>query len=196
MKRTSRPNSPFLEIEKSLDPDFCCSLINKFEKDTRKSPGKTGNGVNEDLKKSVDLYISDLEEYKEEDKVLFESLAKGLEKYRFEKLLPIDYDFFEVNDSGYQIQRTDPDGYYNWHHDFICQDVKLPYMRVLTFIWYLNTVKEGETEFAFHGKVKPEQGKLLLFPASWDNIHRGLPPRSTKYICTGWVYDKMLISVQ
>lgn len=40
--------------------------------------------------------------------------------------------------------------------------------KLLTFIWYLNTVDEGgETEFLDYHKVKSEKGKLVLFPSEW-----------------------------
>ena len=67
-------------------------------------------------------------------------------------------------------------------------------MRIITFLWYLNTVEEGgETEF-FNGRIsiKPEKGKLLLFPSTWTYIHRGnMPISNDKYILTGWIYCDM-----
>ena len=60
----------------------------------------------------------------------------------------------------------------------------------LTYIWYLNDVIEGgETEFFGNYKIKPEVGKLVLFPACWSFPHCGLMPiSSNKYIITGWLY--------
>ena len=57
-------------------------------------------------------------------------------------------------------------------------------------MWYLNTVDEGgETEFFDGGIIKPSKGTLVLFPATWDNVHRGkMPISSDKYICNGWIY--------
>ena len=62
--------------------------------------------------------------------------------------------------------------------------------RKLTFIWYLNDIKDGGyTEFIDGTKIKPEVGKLVIFPASWEFLHRGVPPKSEdKYLCTGWVH--------
>jgi hypothetical protein len=57
-------------------------------------------------------------------------------------------------------------------------------------ILYLNDVEEGgETEFLYFSKrVKPKQGTLLLFPASFTHTHRGNPPLSgTKYIMNTWL---------
>jgi hypothetical protein len=81
-------------------------------------------------------------------------------------------------------------GRYVYHNDFTNEPEKNRY-RVITFIWYLNDVTDGgETEF-FGGKIniKPEKGKLVLFPASWAFPHRGkMPISNDKYIITNWFY--------
>mgnify|MGYP003330289874 CR=1 FL=1 len=96
-------------------------------------------------------------------------------------------DIKDYNDYGYQIQETLPDGFYDWHHDFFSTGKE---SRFLTYLWYLNTVEEGgHTEFIDGTKIKPEMGKLILFPAAWPFYHRGTKPiREKKYICTGWLY--------
>ena len=67
--------------------------------------------------------------------------------------------------------------------------------RLFVFILYLNDVKKGgETAFYFkeegeddYFKVKPEQGKLIIHPASWPYVHKGcMPESSDKYILTAW----------
>ena len=89
----------------------------------------------------------------------------------------------DTRHNGFQIQRTKPDEGYAWHNDSCSQ-------RLLTWIWYLNDVEEGYTEFYDGFKVKPETGKLMIFPATWQYPHRGVPPKTgLKYICTGWVYS-------
>ncbi len=62
--------------------------------------------------------------------------------------------------------------------------------RFLVAFFYLNDVEEGgETGFKYNRnqepllKVKPETGKLLMFPPFWTHPHIGYPPISgTKYI--------------
>jgi hypothetical protein len=73
--------------------------------------------------------------------------------------------FFET----IQIQKYDKQkGRYIYHQDFSC-DWKEKKYRVITFLWYLNDVEEGgETEFWNTHKIKPNKGKLLFFPATWD----------------------------
>lgn len=48
----------------------------------------------------------------------------------------------------------------------------------------------GETEFWSKYRIKPEAGKLVLFPASWAFPHRAIVPLSSdKYIITGWLWE-------
>ena len=91
------------------------------------------------------------------------------------------------DDTGYQIQKTQPGDYYIWHHDQTTS-------RLVTFIWYLNDVKDdGYTEFIDGTRIQPEAGKLIIFPATWDFLHRGVSPKTEiKYICTGWVHAQMM----
>jgi hypothetical protein len=162
-------------------------LIKQFDADDKKVPGRTLRGIDLTVKDSLDLPISRLEEYKTFDSVLFESLSKYLSFYVNDCFFPCRHESKGLIDTGYQIQKTSPGSVgYTWHHDFILFNSYSP--RILTFIWYLNTVEEGgETEFITGEKIKPEQGKLLMFPATWSMGHRGLPPISgEKYICTGW----------
>ena len=54
--------------DKTLTESFCQKCINKFDVDQRKWPGMVGAGeVKEDIKKTYDLNISGLPEWKEED---------------------------------------------------------------------------------------------------------------------------------
>tara|TARA_B100001778_G_scaffold160880_1_gene132183 strand:+ start:254 stop:940 length:687 start_codon:yes stop_codon:yes gene_type:complete len=196
------------EFPKSLDKDFCDDLIEKFENDDRKYQGviggnsHTGGLVNRDIKSTYDLTLSDKNDYKKEDNVLFHALKKGMLAY-FEHCKTISESVlnihamtstYDVQDTGYQVQRYEPGEFYVWHHDF--NEHSFYGSRQITYIWYLNTIKDGSgyTEFACGKKVKPRVGKLVIFPSSWQYIHRGYPSKSKrKYICTGWVYSKAKI---
>ncbi len=52
--------------------------------------------------------------------------------------------------------------------------------RFLCLMVYLNDdFEDGETYFpVFESKVKPKQGRLFIFPPTWNYLHRGIPPRS------------------
>lgn len=190
---TRKPQlSNFIYIKNNALPkSFCDNVIEKFEKDDRKYQGTTADGVELDIKRSLDLYISALEDWKSFDEVFFESLNKNLNEYW--KQLPTMFKGGEMvekyeDDTGYQIQKTKPGDFYTWHSDAMTDgDGNL---RVVTFIWYLNDVKhDGYTEFVDGTKIQPEAGKIVIFPSTWEYLHRGVCPKSeTKYICTGWVF--------
>ena len=183
-----RKIDPLIYIrKKTLDPDFCTHCIEKFKLDDRKYTGLCGEGVvKNDIKQSTDLVISGLSGWEDEDKYFKESLSEHLEAYK--SWVPEIYKTHVTNDgahdTGYQLQETKPGGFYVWHHDQMG-------LRRVTFIWYLNDIKEdGYTEFTNGLKVQPKAGTILLFPALWPWIHRGFPPKSeTKYISTGWISD-------
>lgn len=178
----------------SLSEDFCDHVIEKFESDSRKHQGIVGcdHIVDTSTKKSTDLEITILEDWKKEDLIFHNSLMKGLTEYisylkQFHEKLSFCPE--ALTDTGYQIQRTDPGGFYIWHND---EHAELSRLRVATFIWYLNDVHEdGYTEFVDGTRIQPEKGKLLIFPSGWNFLHRGYPPKSeVKYIVTGWVYSQ------
>jgi prolyl 4-hydroxylase len=57
-------------------------------------------------------------------------------------------------------------------------------------LWYLNGVEQGgETSFPqLEFAVKPETGRLLMFPPYWMYQHQGLPPISgDKYILSTYL---------
>ena len=174
--------------QNALPKSFCNNVIEKFETDNRKYQGYTANGVDLSIKRSLDLNISNLEDWNSFDEVFFKSLQEGLSDYsdHFPEVMR-DQLARILNwgeDTGYQVQKSQPGDFYIWHHDQATN-------RRLTFLWYLNDVYEdGYTEFLDGTRIQPETGKLILFPASWTHVHRGFPPKhETKYICTGWIYE-------
>lgn len=181
----------FIWVKKNvLSKKFCNHLIDKFEKDEVKTKGHVGHGLDESVKQSIDLPISKFTGWEDEDDILCQILRKNVNEYL--KHIPKECSPFSgykrSSDTGYQIQKTIPGGFYHWHDDFCSSNLG---SRVLTYIWYLNTVKnDGYTEFISGEKIQPEVGKMLIFPATWTYAHRGYPPkRETKYICTGWIYN-------
>lgn len=62
--------------------------------------------------------------------------------------------------------------------------------RYLVMLWYLNGVEQGgETLFPhLEMAIKPEAGRLLMFPPYWMYQHQGLPPISgEKYILSTYL---------
>ena len=196
IQNADAPNYKFsdfiTEFPNALDEEFCNHCIEKFKTDDRKYPGIVGSGLNENLKVSMDLVISEKPDWEEEDNKFCASVSHYFKKYcDIHKFMGMPQYCQDWGDQGYQIQETKPGGFYSWHHDFaFSSDDGNGHPRYLTFIWYLNDIHEdGYTEFIDGTKIQPETGKMLVFPAIWTYTHRGYPPKSeTKYICTGWIH--------
>jgi hypothetical protein len=187
-----------------LTPQFCNHLVNHFDEDDRKHLGSVGEGrIDDKVKTSVDLNITDFPEYHNENLRLKKALDSAVQDYKHlledanERVFPF-YDCAPgVKNTGFQIQRTDPGGFYTWHSDehwysLYEKETRTveTYMRGLTYIFYLNDITEdGYTEFIDGTKIQPKKGYYLIFPSTWTYLHRGYPPKSeTKYIATGWIY--------
>jgi len=184
-----------LEIDDVLPRDFCEDVISRFEIDERKTMGSTINGVNEKVKKSVDLGIVLFP--KEWDDVLDKvgnCVNSAIDKYK-EHLIENALDRNgaigkTINDCTIglpQIQKTEKNGFYGWHHDG-------HFNRNFTYIFYLNDVEEGTggtTEFLCGKTVQPKAGKLVIFPATLTYIHRGTKLKEgVKYIMTNFIYKE------
>ena len=111
-----------------------------------------------------------------------DAYKKYKDKYSIFEQFPYHAIFFT------KIQKTEiGEGYNVWH----CENSsRTECPRILTYILYLNDVIDGgETEFLYYPRrIKPQKGKLILFPAAFTHAHRGNPPLTNeKYVLTGWV---------
>jgi 2OG-Fe(II) oxygenase superfamily len=190
-------------------PDILCDeIVNLYESSSTKYKGVTRGGVNETVKKTMDMLIpkeahSTTSCWSKIEEFLYRELNENLKKYlenvnNFKQLSKEENNNHNVcflkglnlQVDHFMIQKyVKEEGFYIYHDDFEA-DFKKSRYRVITFLWYLNDVDEGgETEFWGSKCIKPEKGKLILFPAFWCFPHRGkLPISSDKYIITGWFY--------
>lgn len=189
-------NLIYLE-ENSLPNELCEEIIHMFENEDGCYEGVTAAGLNKNVKDTTDFVIPNNEKWKKILDILTKELYRNLKLYI--KLLSKDFENYSIFSNSYfyensfQIQRYRKNvGKYVFHHD---HDIRIGQKdhRVITYLWYLNTVDEGgQTAVWTNIKVKPEMGKLLLFPASWTFPHSGLMPISNdKYIITGWLYESV-----
>jgi Rps23 Pro-64 3,4-dihydroxylase Tpa1-like proline 4-hydroxylase len=161
--------------------------INKNIKDTtdcvipfNAEPGSRWDKINKFLQKelhaNLKMYLDDL---------------KNIPEFSAEQNNGVDYrmfDFQYFTEHCFMMQKYEKQkGKYTYHHDFSLENDS---HRVITYLWYLTDVEEGgETEIWHSMKIKPEKGKLLLFPAHFSVPHCGLMPISSdKIIITGWLY--------
>jgi hypothetical protein len=186
--REVKPLSFIYEVTPGLPADVCVEAIRRFEACTdQQYAGRIGQAGEEapDVKRSTDLRISGREDWHDLDRTLSQQLTRAFNAFAGE------FPFFAANsfkDTGYNLQRTLPGEYYHWHVDSGPGTFS---ERQLVAIWYLNDVPGpgGETEFPLQGlSIRPEQGKLVLFPPFWTHVHRGVTLREgAKYIVTTWI---------
>jgi hypothetical protein len=182
-----KEQSFIFEKQRALPIDVCNEMVRRFEEYADEQyAGRIGQLVQQDrdIKRSTDLVVSGKSHWKDIDRALFRSLGLAMQELRE------TFPYFKgpFKDVGYAIQRTDPGEFYHWHIDGGSHEFS---QRQLVAVWYLNDVPGpgGETEFSFQGvRVRPEAGKLLLFPPFWTHEHRGVTLQAgVKYIATTWV---------
>ena len=172
----------------TIKPSICDRLIDLYESglNTLGQPKVTGgmlnNRINFKEKKCKESYYDPyfLIFYLKE-------LKKSLDKYKKE------YPWCAKGcpwalETNIKIQKYLPgEAYFRTHYENDGSNECI--RRHLTFMTYLNTVKEkGETEWPSQNiKIKPIKGSTVIWPAYFTHPHHGIPaPKETKYIITGW----------
>ena len=193
-------NDPYVfVIKNSFSNKECDEIINQFENEQYLHyNGVTGGGYTPNTKRTLEINITREKSWQRWNTLCFKRLNYALQKYanhcldkcHNNTLLNILHGNGKINDTGYQLQKyIKEQQYYKWHQDGSIKQGHNEH-RIITYLWYLNTVDEGGETYFYHGKVKPEKGKLVLFPAFWNYNHKGETPIShDKYIITGWVYS-------
>lgn len=181
------PGSHIYVVDDALDRGDCQTIIDRFEASPDEQyQGRVGQVEVEELsiKRSTDLVVSGKGHWRDVDRIFYESLSQVVRAMRAK------HEFFRgrFKDYGYAIQKTTPGEFYHWHVDGGSHSFS---DRQLVVIWYLNDVvgPGGETEFRHYDyRVRPEAGRLLVFPPFWTHEHRGVTLESgVKYIATTWV---------
>ena len=173
-----------------IKPTICNKLL-KYFADNKASWEKGSYGVSENadiwdssVKQSTDLSIraDNLEEpllsYRNS---LQECLDKYLVKYKYAN----EVSPFNIN-IPYNIQYYKPGGGFKlWHTE---STSKISSQRHLVFMTYLNTVKNGGTEFKYQDiRTEALKGLTLIWPAIFTHTHRSIINSThPKYIITGW----------
>jgi hypothetical protein len=182
-----KPDTFIFEKLDALPVQICRAAIDRFERSVDEQyEGRIGQQVTKDrgVKKTTDLVVSGKPHWKDIDQALFRSLGQAILEFRE------TYPYFKgpFKDMGYGIQRYLPGEHYHWHIDGGSHEFS---QRQLVALWYLNDVPGpgGETEFLFQDiRIKPEEGKLILFPPFWTHEHRAVTlQEGVKYIATTWV---------
>ena len=188
----------------SLSKEECQNIIEIFEEhrdfhyEGVVSQGKNGS-INKNIKFTNDLEIMKhfikTENGREIISLLTNELNNNINDY-YSQLDPnneiFHFNIVHKNKSFYTFlyqKYIKNFGKFTYHNDFHIDEKNNKY-RILNYLWYLNDVEEGgETEFFGSYKIKPEAGKMIIFPADWMFPHSGkMPISNDKHIITGWVY--------
>jgi len=183
-----------LEIPNFLPDNICNHLIDLFQKDVDNvESGELiyhykGKPVRYD-KAGKYLNISGLEKYKSIDNILFKYILEAgkiyinylKDKFDINKK-PLPHTFFNIinyhgaKDRGYTMHKVERGKHYEWHIDHEPGGDDDSAYAFIQIIIYLNTLQPHEggcTQFINGRKVRPEIGKILMFPRSWTFPHSG-----------------------
>ena len=190
---------PYIYINRnSLSSDICKDIIEIYEKTQNKHRATTIGGLNEDVLRAFQCPIQNItdDEWPTIHSFLLQELTNNLKTYA--KVLDSQIgdgniyrhmkDDLKYNEFHINKYESNNGGKYDYHIDRYLNK-EMNEERHITFIWYLNDVTEGgETEIKGNIKIKPETGKLLLFPPTWTYPHCSRPTISNdKYAIVGWL---------
>lgn len=168
------------------DISVCDRLIGYFESHPDKKQGMNAYKVDDNIKKSTDVWVTDqynpiVQDYLAQLKQVCD---KYIEKYHWVN----EYSAWGITQP-FNIQHYKPnEGFYAWHTERSDTRPDIS-SRHLVFMTYLNDVDDaGETEFYYQKlKIKPRKGLTVMWGTDWTFTHRGIPsPSQDKYIVTGW----------
>ena len=201
MKRielTSQTSPHFIGSWNINNNELCKNIIHFFKNNSvlQKKGVTTGNTVNEEVKKTTDITINP-ESLKSKDYEIFVTYFDHLNKcfLDYKEQYPFLKTFIKKISIGpFNIQKYSSGDHFSRLHSERTSINTLH--RLFAWMTYLNDVKEengGTTDFdSYKIKVKPEQGKTLIWPAEWTHAHYGSILKSgEKFIITGWIDFKV-----
>jgi hypothetical protein len=182
-------------FDNAFTPEFCQKVIDFFENANAAGycyTRQAETGVTKSLKDDTAIMLSEEVSYtlnatKELSKEFVDTFWQHFAEYAKEKYFSISENC-DVRIDELKIQKTNVgQGFHAWHFE---QGNTFTGDRICAFQLYLNDVEDGgETEFLYYPRrIKPKQGRLIIWPGSYTHTHRGNPPlTNTKYVLTSWV---------
>ncbi len=180
------------EYPRAVDAELCEHIIARFESDPRRAPSianVNGRSATNNQRTGTHLICDAAGDWEDIVKKLIPSLQSTLALYaQKHTALKTVIEAEGLNCTGPVIERVDPGQGFAWHYD----QTSYSRQRVLAGLLYLRTIENGgHTEFKEQAhSVRPETGKIALFPPYWTHMHRGVSPASeTKYVISFfWIY--------
>ena len=176
-------------VKDLLPKDLCRTVIENYERDPRRRPGRTVGSRGEpksydDVKVSTDLGIDNEGAWTAIHEQLHQTVSLVIASIaaQFPSL-----QVWPLRCTGYKIQHyRKNEGHFKWHFDALGRGA---WERQLAMVVFLNSVAAGG-ETCFHRQnlqVKPVAGDAVFFPTFWTHMHCGEIPRSEdKYIVSSF----------
>jgi len=199
-----------LEIPNVFSSELCENIINKFENDTQNQvKGALGDDggdryINEEWKNSTELNVltspgweiakTKIQYYLKNAINTYIEHVKGILKDAGidedgDMDFVLDHSIFPLQLGPPSIQKIEKGKHYRWHQDYVPGE-----KQVFTSFVYLNTFETdegGTTEFVNGRSIRPEAGKMTIFPTTWPFIHTGrLIKADAKYILVTNIYRR------
>lgn len=179
----------FIHIhENALEVEVCDFLVNLFDQSSDKHEVYRNDGVpnftqfnltenktiSEEVNKVHNLIIKKVIEYKNQ---YYEYIDK--------RVFPEENAFEQFRIKRYNIGGEER---FDTHVDVTDYSSS---RRFLSFFWYLNDVNEGGETIFKDMEIKPQKGKLVIFPPLWLFPHKGMSPISNpKYLLSTYLHYK------
>ena len=175
----------YIKVYDALFSDeFCDSVIEAFGQsdrtviDREKRPSFTEMNISQRYMAKDPLWIGIQEKIQS---VFIDCVQLYMQSLKVENDFPQKYAFEE-----YRVKMYNNNGHDQFKDHVDVGDYNSA-RRFLVLFLYLNTVEVGGcTSFTrLNTTVSPMKGRVLLFPATWQYRHAGLPPESDKKYIVG-----------
>ena len=181
----------FIEIyDKALSSKECNILISQFENHPKKTEGMVyTNGVrtfNRDVKDSLEIDDPSFSDPTIITSIISTSLNKCFVKYRKKHSTLNDQVFSRLKfDNLYTFKKFEGKngGFKKWHCEHGMDDITSK--RILVWSFYLNNC--SGTDFMYYPNVSGKKGRCVIFPASFNYMHKSAPNKGVKYYVSGWI---------
>ena len=180
------------EEKNALSEEICNDMISWF--DNKMLYGDTGmNYSRVDVQGRKDISLSECQQfgsfkpfYNKINSIIHEHMVHYINEFNKGG----GTGFYTI--TGYKFQKSvEGGGFTAWHSELPVFKPMWEKVRDRFGVWtiYLNDTDTGYTDF-MHQKlsIKPETGKLVIWPAYFTHTHRANPDlKEDKYIITGWL---------
>jgi hypothetical protein len=173
--------------DEALAPEVCEQIVDLFESDT---DGQFQRARQNTWIENI-MTRNPLKDWRELERLLIDNMMKYLQDYAampaarmLARKGPRAFEHLKIKK--YRAGEPEPH-HFPLHYDAFDHKTSV---RILGFLWYLNTVEEGgETLFpVLDHRVPPRVGRLVVFPPMWMFEHSGEPTVGTdKYIVTSYL---------